>query len=102
MQRQNDNIAPGALTGEDRSLALTREVNLRHTLIRHLSTGNQRIREVIQDLDGRRKEALFIGVWTGKGYLKCQGVLVSATSIFWDKVMCMNSGFTFQNFYETK
>ena len=28
MQSQNDNIAPGALTGEDKSLAFTREVNL--------------------------------------------------------------------------
>ena len=28
VQRQNDNIAPGTLTGEDKSLALTREVSL--------------------------------------------------------------------------
>ena len=41
---------------------------------------------------------MFIGVFTCKGRLKCQRVLVSAASIFFDKVICRNSGFTFQTF----
>ena len=37
---------------------------------------------------------MFIGVCTREGCLKCQRVMVSA----WDKVICRNSGFTFQTF----
>ena len=73
-------------------LALTRKVNLRQQSFNIFSRGNQRIREVIPNSLG--KEAMLIGVCTSKGCLKCHRVLVSATYIFWNKVICRNSGFT--------
>ena len=41
---------------------------------------------------------MLTGVCTCKGCPKCQRVLASATPIFWGKVICRNSGFTFQTF----
>ena len=41
---------------------------------------------------------MFMGICTGKGCLKCQRVLVSVTSVFWDKGICRNYGFIFQTF----
>ena len=73
--------------------------------MRHFSRGNQRIREGIHIPGNRRKEAIymFIGVCTSEGCLICQSVLVSSTSIFWDKGLkgkgiCKNSGLIFQTF----
>ena len=44
--------------------------------------------------DGLRKETTFICL----GYLKCHGMLISATPSLGDKVTCMYSGLTFQIF----
>ena len=54
------------------------------------------MREVIPVPDSRnyKEEAMFIGVCTGD---ECQG-LAFATPVFWDKVICRNSGITFKTF----
>ena len=90
VQRQTDNIAPGILGREGFFFLAHKRRNLIQTT-----------REVISVPDSRRKEVMFIGVigvCTCEGCLKCQRVLASATSNFWDKVIYRNSGFTFQTF----
>ena len=96
VQCQNDNIAPGGLGQERLVSSAYKRSKLRHTIIRNFSRGNQRIREVIPVPASCRKEDMVICVCTCEGCLKCQRVLVSAISIFLDKVICRNSGFTFQ------
>ena len=72
-------------------------VHLRHTLIQ-FSRGNQGIREVIPIPDSSGDEAIFIGVFTSRGYLKGHKVLISAAPNLGNKVICRYSGFTFQTF----
>ena len=92
MQRQNNNIAPGALGREYKSLPLTRELNLDTQLSDISAEVIRESGEVTPVLDSRRKEAMFIGVCTCKGCLKYQRVPVSVASM----VICRNFGSTFQ------
>ena len=39
---------------------------------------------------------MLIDIFTGRGYLKGQGVLISATHSLGNKVICRYPGFTFQ------
>ena len=41
------------------------------------------------------EEAIFIDIFTGRGYLKGQDVLISATPRLGNKVICRCPGFTF-------
>ena len=77
------------------SLALTREVNLDYAIVRQFSRGDEWIREGIPVPDCLGKEAFLIGILTSRGNLKDQLVLISATPVLWDKVICRDSGFTF-------
>ena len=55
-----------------------------------LSADSQRFMEVIPFPDSLGEEAVLIEIFTSKGYLKGQGVLISATPSLWNKViMCM-------------
>ena len=56
------------------------------------------IREVIPVTDSLRKEAMFVCVCSSEVCLKCHSVLISATPILWDLVICRNSTFTFHTF----
>ena len=66
--RQNDNPSPGPVPGGNFPLAFTKEMNL-HTIFRLFRTGNQRI-TYIPVPDSPRKEAIFIGIFTSRGYLQ--------------------------------
>ena len=65
VKRQIDNPSPGAVTGGNLSLALTREVNFRYAIIRQLSGRNQGFREVIPVPDSLGEEAIPIDIFTG-------------------------------------
>ena len=41
------------------------------------------------------KEAFLIGILTSRENLKDKRVLIFATPVLWDKVICRDSGFTF-------
>ena len=102
MKRQIDNPPTWAVTeggGGGHYLALTREVNLRHTIIRQFRGRNQRLRsEVIPVPDRLGEEDILIDIFTSSGYLKVQGVLISAAPSLGNKVICRYPGFTFQTF----
>ena len=54
-------ITHQGLAEEDKSLALTREVNLDYAVVRQFSRGDDRIREDIPVPDNLGKEAFLIG-----------------------------------------
>ena len=59
-----------------------------------------RIREDIPVLDRFGKEAFLVVIFTSSGNLKDQWVLISATPVLWDNVICRNSGFIFKTFVQ--
>ena len=77
---QIDNYSPGAVTRRKLVYNSHKRCELRHTIIRLFSRGNQRIREVIPVPSGLGKETTVICFYTSRGYLKCHGMLISATS----------------------
>ena len=89
--RQIDNFSPGAVTG----LALTRDGNFDTQSSDNLA---EEIGEDIPVSGGLRKETTFICFYTSRGYLKCHGMLISATSSLGDNVICRYAGSTFQTF----
>ena len=96
MKRQNDNSSSGAVTGGNKSLAVTREVNLDA-----LSSDNseEKIREVIPVPDSPREGRSYsYRRLNSRGYQKGHGVLISAAPSLWNKVICRYPGFTFQTF----
>ena len=82
MKRQNP--SPGDVTGGNKYLALTREVNLD---MQSSDTAAEEIKEVIPVPDSLKKEATFIDVCTCKCCL-CQRVLISAAPYLGNKVIC--------------
>ena len=77
------------------------ELDFRYTIIRQFSSGNQRIREVIQFPDSLGEDAIFIGVLTSRGYLKGHRVLISDAPkqrLTLGIRSSVSSGFTFQTF----
>ena len=48
--------------------------------------------------DSLGEEAILIDIFTDRGYLKGQGVLISATPSLGNKFICWYLGFTFQTF----
>ena len=92
VKSQNYNNSPRALTGGNKSLALTREVKIRHTIIPQVRKRNQRFREVIQVPDSSREESSLVGVFTS--------IRVSERSMSADKVICRYPGFTYQIFVQ--
>ena len=83
------------MTGGYQSLALTREVNL-DTLSSDSSEEEIRLREVIPVPDSLGEEV--IDIFTSRGYLKGQGVLISVVPSLGNKVICRYAGSTFQTF----
>ena len=97
-----NNYSQGAVAGGKLVSSSQKRCQLRHTIIRHFRRGNRRIREVIPVHDGLRKETTFISFYTSRWYLKCHGMLISATPSLRDKLICGYcgySGFTFQPLY---
>ena len=72
----------------------------RYTIVRQFSRGDERIREDIPVPDSLGKETFLVGIFTSSGNLKDQLVLISATPVLWDKVICRDSGFTFKTFVQ--
>ena len=54
--------------------------------------------QIIPVPDSLAEEAILIDIFTDRGYLKGQGVLISATSSLGNKDICRYPGFTFQTF----
>ena len=54
---------------------------------------------VFQSLIVWGKKLFHIGILTGRGNLKNHLVLIPATPVLWDKVICRDSGSTFLTFY---
>ena len=92
MKRQIDNPSPGAVTGGKLVPSSHKRSELRHTIIYH------RFREVIPVPDSLGEDAILIDIFTSRGYLKGQGVLISAVPSLGNKVICRYPGFTFQTF----
>ena len=98
VKRQIDNPSSGAVTGGNQSLALTREVDL-DTL--SSDSSEEEIRDSgrsFQSLIVWGEEVIFIDIFTGRGDLKGQGMLISVTPSLGNKVICRYPGFTFQTF----
>ena len=94
MKRQNDNTSPGL--GRGRLVPSSHKGSkFRDTIVRQFNRGDERIREDIPDPDSLGEEAFLVGIFTSRGNLKDHRVLISATPVLWDKVICRNSGFTF-------
>ena len=87
VKRQIDNPSSGALTGGNKSIALTREV--------HLDTLSSDSSEEEIRNSGRSFQSLI--VWGKKLYYR-QGMLIPATPSLENKVICRYPGFTFQTF----
>ena len=103
VKRQIDNPLPGAV-----AWGKHKRGELRHTVNQQFRGRTQRLREAIPVPDSLGEEAILIGIFTSRGYVKGQGVLISAvTSLFFffflvkwlrNKVICRYPGFTFQTF----
>ena len=84
----------------NKSLALTREVNL---ATQSSESSADEIREsgrAFQSLIVWGKEATFINICIGNGSLKCHRVLIPTTPSFGEKVICWYTGFTFKTFIQ--
>ena len=98
VKRQNDNHSSGSVTGGNKSLALTREVNLA-TPSSATSAGEIRKSGMsFQSLNSLREEAAYISICASNGSLKYHRVLISTRPSFGDMVICWYTGFTFQTF----
>ena len=99
MIRQIDHFLPGTVTREreNSSLALTRDENFDTQSSDKFRGGNQGIRKNIPVPMIRGKKLQLYA--SSGGYLKCHGMLISATPSLGDKVTCRYSGFTFLSIY---
>ena len=97
VKRRNDNLSPGPVIRELVPSSHQRS-ELSSTILCIFSRWDQRIGEGIPIPDNLGEEATFINICISNGSLKCHRVLISTTPSFWDKVICLYTGFTFKTF----